>query len=156
MSESEDGNRRVTLQKIYLRDASVEVPGAPQVFAGDWQPSVNVDLDTRVERIGDQAHHVIVTATVTAQQDETTAYIVEVQQGGVFQLTGFEDEHTMDQVLGAYCPSVLFPYLREAVGDLVQRAGFPHFMLQPVNFDALYQRHREAEDESNNQTAMRH
>lgn len=154
-SESADGHR-VTLQKIYLRDASVEVPAAPGVFAGNWDPSINVDLDTRVEDIGDQAHHVTVTATVTAKQEETTAYIVEVQQGGVFQLDGFDDDETRLQVLGAYCPSVLFPYLRETVGDLVQRAGFPHFLLQPVNFDALYQRHREAQNQSESQAAMRH
>lgn len=156
MTESEEGEHSVIVQKIYLRDASVEVPSGPKVFAGNWQPSINVDLDTRVDDIGDASHQVTVTATVTATQDEATAYIVEVHQGGVFQLSGFEDEESLGQVLGAYCPSVLFPYLREAVGDLVQRAGFPHFVLQPINFDALYQRHREAEVESGAHQAVRH
>lgn len=148
MSETgSEGDRRVTLQKIYLRDASVEVPGAPAIFAGDWQPAIDVDLNMRVENLGEQSHHVTVTATVTAKQGENTAYIVEVEQAGVFRVAGFEDEQTRRQVLGAYCPSVLFPYLREAVGDFVQRAGFPHFLLQPVNFEALYARHLEAQSE---------
>lgn len=155
MMEHEEVERSVVLQKIYLRDASVEVPGAPQVFAGEWQPSINVDLDTRVEEVSD-AHHVTVTATVTATLEEDTAYIVEVQQSGVFQLTGFEDDEVLGQALGAYCPGVLFPYLREAVGDLIQRAGFPHFLLQPINFEALYHQHREAEMQSPPQAETRH
>lgn len=156
MTESGQAERSVVVQKIYLRDASVEVPKGPQIFSGEWQPSINVDLDTRVEGVGEGHHQVTITATVTATQDDATAYIVEVQQGGVFRLTGFDDEESLGQMLGAYCPSVLFPYLREAVGDLVQRAGFPHFVLQPINFDALYQRHREAEAESGTRTSISH
>lgn len=156
MTQSEHAERSVVVQKIYLRDASVEVPGGPQIFAGNWQPSINVDLDTRVDETGDASHQVTVTATVTATQDEVAAYIVEVQQAGVFQLTGFDDDDSLGQVLGAYCPSVLFPYLRETVGDMVQRAGFPHFVLQPINFDALYQRHRDGEVESDTPASVRH
>lgn len=143
MSDANNGetDRRVTLQKIYVRDASLEVPGAPGVFEGQWQPAVNVDLDMRVDDLGEQRHQVSATATVTAKQEDTTVYIVEVEQAGVFRLTGFDDDEARRQVLGAYCPSVLFPYLREAVSSLVQRAGFPPFLLQPVNFDALYRRH---------------
>ncbi|MBH04482.1 MAG: protein-export chaperone SecB [Xanthomonadales bacterium] len=143
---AEEGNaeqpqKQVGLQKIYVRDASIEVPDGPRVFTVAYNPEVNVDLNTQIQNLSEETHQVCLTVTVTAKQGERTAYIVEVQQAGVFQLDGFE-EAERDQILGAYCPSVLFPYIREAVGDMVQRAGFPHFLLQPVNFDLLYAQHR--------------
>lgn len=139
MSEREDAGdgRRVTLQKIYLRDASVEVPDGPRVFTSEWKPKIDVDLDTRIQNAGQDHHHVVVTVTVTAKLEDHTAYIVEVQQAGVFTLQGFGEEDRR-RVLGVYCPDTLFPYVRETVSDLVQRAGFPPFLLQPINFDALY------------------
>jgi len=142
----ENEGRKVSLKKIYLRDASVEVPDGPRVFTQEWQPDVNVDLNTRVQDLGEDGHHVLVTVTVTAKQDDKTAYIIEVQQAGVFQVTGFDDEAERRHVIGAYCPNLLFPYVRETVGDFIQRAGFPHLLLQPVNFDALYQRHMEEQE----------
>lgn len=132
---------QVLLQKIYLRDASVEVPDAPRIFTGEWQPQMDVDLDTHVESLDEQSYQVTVTITVTAKQGEATAYIVEVQQAGVFQLSGFDDDDQRRQILGTYCPNALFAYAREAVSDFIARAGFPQFLLQPVNFDALYQQH---------------
>lgn len=140
-----DGNgaqRQVGLQKIYIRDASIEVPDGPRVFTEEYNPEVNVDLNTQIQNLSEETHQVVVTVTVTAKQGDRTAYIVEVQQAGVFQLDGFSDDDERNHVLGAYCPSVLFPYIREAIGDMVQRAGFPHFLLQPVNFDMLYAQHQ--------------
>lgn len=142
--------RQVGLQKIYIRDASIEVPDGPRVFTEDYSPEVNVDLNTQIQSLSAETHQVVVTVTVTAKQADRTAYIVEVQQAGVFQLDGFSEDEERNHVLGAYCPSVLFPYIREAVGDMVQRAGFPHFLLQPVNFDMLYAQHRS--NESNQPT----
>lgn len=130
---------QVAVQKIYVRDASVEVPEGPQVFTWQFNPEVNVDLNTRVEGLGEGSYQVVLTVTVSAKQEEQTAYIVEVQQAGVFRVTGLEDADQRAHALGAYCPSVLFPFVRESAADLVQRAGFPPFLLQPVNFDALYQ-----------------
>ncbi|RJS91592.1 protein-export chaperone SecB [Salinisphaera sp. Q1T1-3] len=144
--QQEQGQRTVGLQKIYVRDASIEVPDGPRVFTLDYNPEVNVDLNTQIQNLSDETHQVCLTVTVTAKQEDRTAYIVEVQQAGVFQIEGF-DEQERDHVLGAYCPSVLFPYVREAVGDMVQRAGFPHFLLQPVNFDLLYAQHRAGQGE---------
>ncbi len=141
--ENAQAKRQVALQKIYIRDASVEVPDGPRVFTEEYKPDVNVDLNTRIESLSRETHQVIVTVTVTAKQGERTAYIVEVQQAGVFQIEGFDDEAERGHVLGAYCPSVLFPYVRESVGDMVARAGFPHFFLQPVNFDMLYAQHQQ-------------
>lgn len=147
-TEQAEALRQVGLQKIYIRDASIEVPDGPRVFTEEYNPEVNVDLNTQIQSLSDETHQVILTVTVTAKQGERTAYIVEVQQAGVFQLEGFEADDERDQVLGAYCPSILFPYIRESVGDMVQRAGFPHFLLQPVNFDLLYAQHRANEDGS--------
>ncbi len=133
--------KQVLLQKIYVRDASVEVPDGPMIFTGEWKPDVDVDLNTQINEVSEQTHQVTVTITVTAKLGEKTAYIVEVHYAGVFRVAGFDDPAELRQILGSYCPTMLFPYVREAVGDLIQRAGFPQFLLQPVNFDALYQQH---------------
>ncbi|AWN15890.1 protein-export chaperone SecB [Salinisphaera sp. LB1] len=145
-TEQTEAQRQVGLQKIYIRDASIEVPDGPRVFTEEYNPEVNVDLNTQIQSLSEETHQVVLTVTVTAKQGERTAYIVEVQQAGVFQLEGFSADDERDHVLGAYCPSILFPYIRESVGDMVQRAGFPHFLLQPVNFDLLYAQHRASED----------
>jgi preprotein translocase subunit SecB len=134
-------DKQVILQKIYVRDASLEVPNAPEIFTQEWAPKLDVQLNTAVQDLSPEVHHVVLTVTLTARLGERTAYHAEVQQGGVFRLAGFGDEAERRAVLGAYCPSVLFPFAREAAADLIQRGGFPAFLLQPVNFDALYHQH---------------
>lgn len=131
----------VTIQKLYIKDASIEVPSGPMIFTEDQQPEVNVDLNTEVQQLTQTAYEVLVTVTIKATQGEQTSYIVEVQQAGVFEVGSEANEEERGQLLGAYCPAIVFPYLREAAGDMVQRAGFPHFALQPVNFEALYAQH---------------
>jgi preprotein translocase subunit SecB len=133
----------VILQKIYVRDASLEVPNAPEIFTQEWSPKLDVQLNTAVQDLSPEVHHVVLTVTLNARLGERTAYHAEVQQAGVFKLAGFEDEEERRAVLGAYCAGVLFPFAREAAADLIQRGGFPAFLLQPVNFDALYQQHRQ-------------
>jgi preprotein translocase subunit SecB len=133
-------DKQVVLQKIYVKDASLEVPNAPEIFTQEWAPKLDVQLNTAVQDLGADTHQVVLTVTLSARLGERTAYHAEVQQGGVFRLTGFADSERR-AVLGAYCPSVLFPFAREAAADLIQRGGFPAFLLQPVNFDALYQQH---------------
>lgn len=139
------GGQTFHIAKIFLKDASMEVPNAPQIFqAGEWAPEINVDLATEGEAIDEQVYEVVLRVTVTAKLKEQTAYLCEVHQGGIFQLAGF-DQQTLNGLLGSYCPSILFPYAREAVSDLVAKAGFPQMLLGPVNFDALYaQRLQEA------------
>lgn len=145
------------IAKIFLKDASLEVPSAPQIFqAGEWTPEVNVDLGTRGNPIGNNAYEVILSVTVTTKLGEQTAYLCEVHQGGIFQLAGF-DQQTLNGLLGSYCPSILFPYAREAVSDLVAKAGFPQMLLGPVNFDALYaQRLQEASQNGQQPANERH
>lgn len=132
---------QVTLQKIYLKDASLEVPLAPQVFTRQWQPQVDVQVNTRASELAAETHQILLSVTVTARLGEDTAYLAEVHQAGIFTLRGFDQPQDKGVVLGAYCPGLLFPFAREAIADLVQRAGFPQLLLQPINFDALYQQH---------------
>ncbi|WP_111747840.1 protein-export chaperone SecB [Salinisphaera orenii] len=151
---NDTAQRDVTIQKLYVKDASIEVPNAPQIFTEEFQPEVNVDLNTQVQPLAETAFEVAVTVTINATQGETTAYIVEVQYAGVFEIDGEINEEAQGQLLGAYCPTIIFPYLRETAGDMVQRAGFPHFVLQPVNFEALYAQHQ-AEQTGDAQNASR-
>lgn len=145
-------NQQLAIHKIYLKDASVESPASPAVFRSNWKPETNVDLDTRSAAVDEQGNHeVVLRVTVTAKMDGNTAYLIEVQQAGIFALQGF-DEATHHGVLGSYCPSILFPYAREAISDLTTKAGFPPMVIAPVNFDALYaerlarQREQEQQD----------
>ncbi|GGJ80993.1 protein-export protein SecB [Alloalcanivorax dieselolei] len=139
------------LQRVYLKDASFECPGAPEIFLQEWKPKVNVQLNNNARRLGDSnEYEVEVTVTVTAKDEgeEKTFYLVEVKQAGIFTLVGIEDEER-NQLLGAYCPNLLFPYVREVVSDLVSKASFPQMVLQPLNFDALYQQQRQQQAEGN-------
>lgn len=132
----EDG-AQFSLQRIYIRDLSFEAPKSPEIFRQEWQPNVNLDLATRQKTLGDDFHEVVLTLTVTVKNNEETAFIAEVQQGGIFLIKGL-DSASMAHALGAFCPNILFPYAREALDNMVVRGSFPALMLQPVNFDALY------------------
>ncbi len=140
-----ENQRQLVMQKIYLKDASFESPSAPEVFTHDWNPRVDVDLSTRADSLDESSFQVVLQVTVTARQDERTAFLAEVQQAGVFTLYGL-DEEEQGHALGAYCPATLFPFAREAVADLVTKGGFPQLLLAPVNFDALYADHLEHQD----------
>ncbi|MDY0021867.1 protein-export chaperone SecB [Arenimonas caeni] len=126
-----------TIQKIYVKDISFEVPNAPQVFNEPGQPQLELNLNQKVGRVAESLFEVVLEVTVTCKLADKTIYLAEVQQAGLFQLAGF-DERTLDMMLGTYCPNVLFPYVRQTVGDLVASGGFPPFYLQPINFEALY------------------
>jgi len=149
-NENEDApERQVILQKIFVKDVSLEVPNAPSVFTREYKPEIDVQLNNAVYNLDNDTHQVLLTVTVTAKQDNNTTFLVEVHQAGIFTVTGFESTEERDAVLGAYCPNLLFPYARETVSDLVQRGGFPQFLLQPVNFDALYhQQHEQSQQAS--------
>lgn len=129
-----------SVEKIYVKDVSFESPKAPFVFNEQTQPQINMNLNQRVQRLGENAFEVVlgVTLTCTAGEGEGNAvYMVEVQQAGVFGLTGFEP-NVADALLGTQCPNVLYPYARQLIGELIQAGGFAPFLLQPINFDALY------------------
>ena len=133
--------QRFQIAKMYLRDVSFEAPNSPSAFRAEWRPQVDVELGTQWTTLDQGAYDVVLTVTVTARNNEQTAYLCEVKQGGVFRVEGFgEDE--LDRVLGAYCPAQLFPFAREAINDLVVKGGFPQLLLAPVNFESLYQQQK--------------
>ncbi len=138
-AETSDPNQGASfsVEKIYTRDVSFESPNAPMVFNEQVQPELSMNLNQRVTQLNDNAFEVVLGVTLTCKAGEKTAYLAEVQQAGVFGLTGF-DAASLDAMLGAHCPAVLYPYARAAISDLVGNGGFPPFQLQPINFDALY------------------
>ncbi len=125
------------VQKIYLKNVSFEAPNAPAVFQETAMPQLQLNLNQKVARFEDNVYEVVLTITLTCTINEKTAYLAEVEQAGVFGLAGFDDTG-LDMMLGAHCPNVLFPYARQALGDLIAHGGFPPFLLQPLNFDAIY------------------
>ncbi len=126
-----------TVEKLYVKDVSFEAPNAPQVFNEQGQPELQMNLNQKVQRLNDNAFEVVLGVTLTCTVNGKTAYLAEVQQAGVFGLVGFEDAG-IDAMLGTQCPAVLYPYVRQTIGDLIQAGGFPQFVMQPINFDALY------------------
>jgi preprotein translocase subunit SecB len=150
---SEQANQQqFSIQKIYLKDVSFESPNSPAVFTGEWKPEVNVQLNTEIKGLDNNMHEVTLSVTVTAKQQDKTAFLVEVKQAGLFQLAGFEQEQ-LGGMLGAYCPETLFPYAREAISDLVTKGGFPQLLLSPVNFNALYMQHQQQQAQAATDTA---
>ncbi len=136
------------LQKLYVKDASFELPNAPQIFQEDGQVEIKMNLSQRVENLAEDVHEVVLTVTVTASFGEKTAYLVEVQQAGIFAITGL-NEQAMHAALNTLCPHTLFPYARRSITDLVADGGFPPLVLQPINFDQVYsQRLQEAQSQS--------
>jgi preprotein translocase subunit SecB len=125
------------IEKIYVKDLSVEVPNAPAAFLEREAPQMDVQLHTQGISIGEEMYQVAITATVTAKVQDKTLFLVEVTQAGIFRIQGVPQEQ-MAMVLGIGCPNIVFPYLRETISDVVIRAGFPPLLLNPVNFEALY------------------
>lgn len=126
-----------SLQRIYVRDLSFEAPKSPAIFRQEWTPSVALDLNTRQKSLEGDFYEVVLTLSVTVNNGDEVAFIVEVQQAGIFLIKGL-DAAAMSHTLGAFCPNILFPYARETIDSLVVRGSFPALMLAPVNFDALY------------------
>jgi preprotein translocase subunit SecB len=142
MSEQGQQNAPVfTIEKLYIKDLSLEVPNAPQVFLEREAPSIDVQLRNETESIEAGIYQVVLTAVVTAKIGEKTAFLVEAQQAGIFRIQNFPQE-AIEPMLAVGCPNILFPYARETVSDAVNRAGFPPLLLQPVNFEAMYMQQR--------------
>ncbi len=137
MAENEAVQQQFGIQKIYVKDASFEAPMGAAVFSKPWQPKINVDMNTKNNKVNDENFEVILTITVTATIEEQTALLIEVQQAGLFLAKGIEGE-ALRQALGIMAPNLLFPYIREAIDNLAIKGGFPAISLQPINFEALY------------------
>ncbi len=140
--ENQAQEKQFSIQKIYTKDISFESPAAPKVFTEKWEPAVDFNLGTNATPLQDSMFEVALTVTVTVKTGESTAYLVEATQAGIFSLAGFTNQE-MGPMVGSFCPNILFPYVREVVSDLVVKGGFPQLLLAPVNFDALYAQHLE-------------
>ena len=137
---TEDSKVNFAIQRIYLKDSSFESPKSPQGFRDQWKPKINLELKSNHRLIEQNLYEVLVSLTVTATAEETDVimYLVQVEQAGIFLIQSME-EHERLQLLGSFCPNLLFPYAREVIDSLVTKGSFPPLMLSPINFEAIYQ-----------------
>ena len=140
VSEEQNNEPHFSIEKIYLKDVSFESPAAPAVFTEEWNPEINMDLNSQGHPIDKNVYEVELSLTVTAKNKDKTAFLVEIKQCGIFSIANM-DEDNLNGMLGSFCPNILFPYAREAISDLVTKGGFPQLLLAPVNFDAIYAQH---------------
>lgn len=135
-----------SIEKIYLKDLSLEIPNAPQIFLERESPQIDVQLHTKGGAVDEGVFETVLTVTITAKLNDKTMFLVEATQAGIFQIRNVAQEE-IDPILGIACPNILFPYVREVVSDAVTRAGFPPVLLNPMNFEALYQQQQQAQQE---------
>jgi len=152
---SEAVEQKFIIQKIYTKNISFEAPNTPGIFTSEFKPNLEVNLNVESKGLEDGVFHVVLRVTATTKIEEHTAFLCEVEQAGIFTLQGFNQDE-IGYLLGAQCPNTLFPYAREAISDLVTRGGFPQLLLEPVNFEAMYQGHLEqaAQQKPENETAQ--
>lgn len=138
-AENEQSNVQFEIRKIYLKDASLESPQSPNIFLKlETSPNIDININISENKLSaDGYYDVILSVTVNAKFEDQTAFLCEVQQGGVFSISGLPEEE-LPLALNIACPNVLLPFAREAISDLITKAGFPQLLLSPVNFEALY------------------
>ena len=136
-----------SIEKIYLKDASLEIPNAPQIFTDRSQPQVGIELSNFAQQLEDNVFEVAIKVTVTSKIEDKTLFLVEVTQAGIFQIRGVPEEN-LEMIVGITCPNILFPYARESVSDLVVRAGFQPVLLNPINFEALFAQQKQQQAEA--------
>ena len=135
------------IEKIYIKDLSLEIPHAPQIFIQREAPQVSIELGNAASMLEEGVYQVVITVTVTSKIADKTVFLVEVAQAGIFQMRNIPEEN-IEMILSVTCPNILFPYAREAVSDTVTRAGFPPVLLNPINFEALYAQQKQQQDET--------
>jgi len=142
-TEAKQQGPEFAIQRIYVKDLSLEAPNTPGIFRVDeWKPNVNVDLNVKTDVLEEHLHEVILIITITAKIKEQAAFVIEINQAGVFTLRNFADDQ-VQHMLHTFCPNILFPYAREVASDLMNRGGFPPLYLAPINFEALYKQQQE-------------
>ena len=134
-----EAEKHITINKVYLKDFSFESPQTPGIFAeGEWKPQTNLNLRSAHSPVADNMHEVVLSITIDAKEEDKTVFLVELQQAGLFHIAGYNDDE-FKAIIGSFCPNILFPYARESIAGMITKGGFPEFILQPINFDALYQ-----------------
>ena len=136
-TEQQNDEAQFMIQRIYVKDLSYETPNTPAVFQQQWEPELNLDLNTTSTQLENGVFEVVLTVTATVANKKATAFLVEVKQAGIFTIQGAATNQ-LDHLLNSFCPSILFPYAREAITSQVIRGSFPQLVLAPINFDALY------------------
>ncbi len=139
------------LEKVYLKDMSLEVPNSPQIFLEQGTPSIDIQLQSNTNAVEPGIFDCVLTVTVTAKVNDKTAYLVEAHQAGIFRIQNLPPE-AMEPALAVGCPNILFPYARQAVSDAIMSAGFPPMYLQPVNFEAMYMQQKQQQLQGAEQT----
>lgn len=156
MSEKQEPEKQFSIQKLYVKDASYESPGAPRSFSfKQWSPKIDLNLNNTHAHIDADLYEAVLRITATVSHQDDTAFLVEVHQAGLFGLTGFEEEER-NYLLGSQCMNILFPYAREVISEMSNRGGFPPLILAPVNFDALYQQHILKQNEKQDESTVKH
>lgn len=134
---TEQAMKRIEMRKIYTKDISYEAPGTPETFNADWTPQLTQEMHNSHKQIGKDLYESVLTVTITVKIVDKVAYLIEVSQAGIFYMPGHQDEG-LEKAFGIFCPTVLFPYVREVISDLSSRGGFPVLVLPNVNFYAMY------------------
>ena len=150
--QTEDDQKIVRTQKIYIKDVSFESPNSPALFTKEWDPKLGVELNNSIAVLGEDIYEVILTVTATVKVEDKTAFLAEVHQAGIFVLKGHEPD-ALQRLQHVYCLSTLYPYVSAALSDLVTRGGFPPLLLVPVNFAALYAKKQQQQDSDQNEAA---
>ena len=152
MADNTDNTPLFQIQRMYLKDLSLEQPNSPQILLEQGQPQVEINLAIGSELVAEAMYEVTVTATVTTKINDKTLFLVEAKQGGIFEIRNIPEE-ALKQILGINCPGIVYPYLRAIVSDVCTRAGFPPVMLSEVNFQAMFEaRQAEAQTQVANAT----
>lgn len=138
MSDQNEDQPFFNIQRVYLKDMSLEQPNSPQIFLEQDMPQVEVEVDVKADRLQDNVYESTVTGTVTAKVNDKVAFLIQAKQAGIFEIRNLP-EGQLDPVLGIACPQIVFPYLRSNIADAVTRAGFPPIHLAEINFQALYE-----------------
>lgn len=151
MTDQQQAMPVFNIEKIYVKDLSLEVPNAPAVFLEREAPQMNMQLNTQSAKVDDEGiYETVLTLTITAKIQDKTAFLVELKQAGIFRIQNLPQE-AMEPALSVGCPNILFPYAREAISDAVLKAGFPPLMLQPVNFELMYMQQQQAQQQAGSQ-----
>ena len=135
--KTEQTEQQFSIQRMYIKDFSLENPMGPEAFTITEQPSINQDLGSEINKINDELYETVLKLTITASLNDKTIFLVEIQQAGLFAMKGIEGDE-LSRVLNTICPQILFPYAREAIDSALTKATFPALMLPPINFDGLY------------------
>lgn len=149
----DDAQKIIRAQKIYLKDVSFETPNSPEIFLQEWQPDMNIEIDSKARGMDDDLYEVVLTLTATVNVSGKTAYLAEVHQAGIFRMKGFDDA-ALHRLHNVYCLRFLYPFGSAALSELVLKGGFPQLLPAPVNFDGLYKQRMQAAQQAQNPEAV--